>query len=205
MLFSKIFRQDTSNMNYPLLISPFDIEFSEMNPAQAREHLKWFISQIPERIKLLSGVSAIPLDYSDASLIHLWEWFLPRVRSEKKSNEEMSKELSVVPEWLKETYSTDPSHTNKLTKESSVLAIDISMYFSNMFLNKYPMLKWSVNTKAKKYVYYNKPVISGFGKQELSSVDVVINLTRRVAFDGDKDPNGLFNLYSVWSEYIPND
>jgi len=36
------------------------------------------------------------------------------------------------------------------------------------------MLKWSVNTKKEKYVYFNKPVISGFGKIELSTVNVVI-------------------------------
>lgn len=176
MIFNSIFRKNTSKMNYPLLIPPFDIDFSEMSPAQAREHLEWFVSQIPERLDLLSGVSTISLDYSNESLIHLWEWFLPRVSIERKSNEELSNSLSVIPEWLKETFSQNPRHTKKLTKESTVLAIDISMYFSNMFLYKYPMLKWSVNTKSKKYVYYNMPVISGFGKTELSSANVVIIL-----------------------------
>lgn len=69
------------------------------------------------------------------------------------------------------------------------------VHLSNLWgnpLNNLPSLKWSVNTRAKKYVYYNKPVIKVFGKIE-NAVDVVINPTRGVAFNGEKNSDALLN------------
>lgn len=74
---------------YPTIEVPFEFTpFSVMSKTEAEEYYEWFLSIIPQRIELLqenvelSG-SHVQLDFSQDSLISLWEWFIPRIEQKK--------------------------------------------------------------------------------------------------------------------------
>lgn len=89
-------------MEYKLVRPPFDMKkYSEINKNEAKEHFNWFKRQIPSRLEQLGAFSQIHLDYSDRSLIDIWEWYLGSVQIQSKSASELEEEHPETEEWLK--------------------------------------------------------------------------------------------------------
>ncbi|QYK66307.1 hypothetical protein [Paenibacillus sp. S02] len=89
-------------MEYKLMQPPFDMkEYSEMSKNEAKKHFNWFKQQIPSRLEQLGAFSQIHLDYTDRSLIDIWEWYLGNIQIQSKSASELEEEHPETEEWLK--------------------------------------------------------------------------------------------------------
>lgn len=185
------------------MIPPFQvIEFSKMTKKQAQEHFDWFVNEIPVRIKLLlgaikaSGVKNIEqFDISPESLPLLWAWLKERITTAPKSQEEIKELHSTLPNWVLEDISDWKLDSGTLT-----MAVDVSLYFAEVFLKEFPHLHWGFKNKPKSDIDVNKPVIIGFKGGALNPPTVVINLCRsHVKGKVDKD---LLSLFEVWRRFI---
>lgn len=188
--------------HYPMMIPPFEmVGFSEMTKKQARAYFDWFVNEIPVRIKILMGaieVSGVKnmeqFDMTPESLSPLWAWLKDRIKSIPKSPEEMNELRSTLPDWIFEDISDW-----KLDFETLAMAADVSLYFAEVFLRKYPHLQWDFKNKPKSDVYVNKPVVVGFKNAPLHPPTVVVNLCSSHVEGKNKD---LLTLYEVWSKFL---
>ncbi|MFT8323422.1 MAG: hypothetical protein ABF649_21405 [Bacillus sp. (in: firmicutes)] len=194
-------------MEYILMTPPFEVKpFEKMKKKEAQMHFDWFLSEIPKRIELISkayletgGGKLEDLDLTPQSLVNLWTWFIPRIEIVTKTDEEIAEELKEAPEWLTEIAM---ENNKKLSVGTLCLAMDIAIYFAEVFVKHFNKLDWGYVTKPKKMLYVNRPVIIGFSSGiELDPRNIVYNLTFRVV-EGDKSKEGLFNLFKVWEDDI---
>ncbi|WP_433958715.1 hypothetical protein [Cytobacillus horneckiae] len=194
-------------MEYPLMTPPFEIKpFKKMTKKEAQIHFEWYICEVPERVELVrrayfetGGGNLENLDFSPQSLINLWTWFIPRINTIIRSEEEIEEEIKKVPDWLKGKV---PEDKQKLSVGSLSLAMDIAIYFGEVFIGNFDKLYWGFVTKPKSSASVNRPVIMGFSTGiELDPRILVHNLTFNV-INGNTDKESLFNLYQVWKDDI---
>lgn len=187
---------------------PFEVKpFGKMSAKEAKKHFEWYVSEVPNRINLLidlfgatGGGEKKYLDLSPKSLIILWEWFLPNIKTTLKTKEEIDNELQNIPDWLKDEVRRN---NKKLSVASTTLAMDIAIYFAETLIKHFEKnLKWGYITKPKSLEYVNSPVLVGFkSDMELNPRTVVYNLTLD-AIDGNTSKEALYQLFKVWLEYI---
>lgn len=194
-------------LEYPLMTPPFNIKpFEKMTKKEAQMHFNWYLSEVPKRIELISkayletgGGKLEDLDLSPQSLVNLWTWFLPKIVTVTKSKEEIADELKEVPEWFKDIVI---DNNKKLSVGTLSLAMDIAIYFAEVFIRNFDKLYWGFVTKPKSLAYVNSPVIIGFSSGiELDPRNLVYNLTLRV-INGNTNKEELFNLFDVWKDDI---
>lgn len=194
-----------NDLDYCAMVPPFEIsEFDEMTKKEARQHFDWFISQIPDRIRQLkklhawsSESNAAPLDFTPASLVALWEWFIPMVEVEPMSPEQIAEELANLPEWMHEEYLKNPS---ELTVATHSFITDIGIYFGEVFRMVYPELEWGFVTKPKLLYYVNRPIIMLKGSTfEMDPRHLVYIETLKV-LDRESNNEGLLELFEIWKE-----
>lgn len=194
-------------MIYPLIDPPKFKQYDEMTKTEAKKHLEWYVDQIPERLELLKnafettggGIKA-KLDYSVESLGLLWEWFIPLVTTESKTTEELEKEANILP-------GGKPRNLERLSIGTLAIAMDIAVYFSEVFIRNCKNVKWGLaKTRSKNYINYNRPVLLGFmaGKHEteLDPRRILNNITLKVAFSDSQNSDTLINIYNSWKESI---
>lgn len=125
----------------------------------------------------------------------LWTWFISRINTVTKSDEEIAEEQMKVPKWFKDKVI---ENKQKLSVGSLSLAMDITIYFGEVFTHNFDKLYWGFVTKPKSLAYVNSPVIMGFSTGiELDTRNLVYNLTLKV-INGNTDKEELLNLYEVW-------
>jgi len=189
--------------HYPLMDPPMGaVSYSEMTKKQAQEYFNWYVQEIPVRINILmgaieaSGVQNMEqFDLTSESLNPLWAWLKERIKTTPKSQEKMNELRNTLPSWILEDVSNWELDTGTLT-----LAVDVSLYFAEVFLRKYPHLQWDFKSKPKSDAYLNKPVVTGFKRGGLHPPTVVTNLCRSYV-EGKQDKN-LVSLFEVWSKFI---
>lgn len=193
-------------MEYQLMIPPFPIgAFEEMNKKEAQIHFDWYIKEIPNRIELLKeyyefsgGGKKELLDFTPESLKNLWEWFIPRIRLERRSREEIESDLAKFPKLLKKDIM---NNKYKISTESLAIAMDIAIYFAEVIIKHFQNIKWGFITKPKSYVSVNRPVLLGFKNNlDLDPCLILQTLCSKVK-DGEKDPNILYETFIVWKKY----
>ncbi|MBW7477839.1 hypothetical protein K0T92_24310 [Paenibacillus oenotherae] len=173
-----------------------------MSKKQVQEHFNWFVKEVPARIEILieaieaSGLRNIEkFDMTPESLNPLWGWVKERINTVPKSHEELNELSNTLPSWILEDMSDW-----KLDSGTVTLAIDVSLYFAEVFLREYPHLQWGFISKPKSDVDINKPVVMGFKGGALHPPTVVINLCRsHVKGNQDKD---LTSLFEAWRKFI---
>jgi hypothetical protein len=194
-------------VEYPLMVPPFVIKnFEKMSVREAQTHFDWYVSEIPERIELIRKAyketddgEIEELDFTPESLVNVWAWFIPRIITVPKSEEEIAEELRNSPDWLKDTIM---KNNKKLSTGTLSLGMDIAIYFGEIFIKNFEGLTWGFVTKPKSLAYVNRPVILGFRTGvELDPRDLVYNLTLDVV-DGNKNKNELYDLFEIWKEDI---
>jgi len=187
---------------------PFEIKsFEKMTKKEAQIHFDWYVSEVPKRVELITkayletgGGKLDDLDLSPQSLVYLWTWFIPRVVTITKSDEEIENELDKAPEWFKEKVL---ENKKKLTVGSLSLAMDIAIYFAEVFIHNFDKLYWGFVTKPKSLIYVNSPVIMGFSTGiELDPRNIVYNLTLKIINDKSDKEEDLFNIFKVWKNDI---
>lgn len=188
---------------YKMMIPPFKIdEYSKLTKQQAQEYFDWFIQQIPERIEILLGAikssgekNLEQFDMTPESLISLWSWLKKNIKTTLKSQDEMTELKNTLPSWIFEDVKDW-----KLDSSTLILAMDVSLYFAEVFLENYSHLYWSILSKPKSHADVNKPVIIGFKNAPLYSPRLINNLCSSYA-EGDSSKN-LLSLYEVWKSFI---
>lgn len=186
---------------------PFEIKpFEKMTKKEAQLHFNWYLSDIPKRIELIksayletTGENSDDLDLSPQSLVKLWTWFIPRIETVIKSEDEIEAELKDLPEWMRDEITEDKK---TLSVGTLCLAMDIAIYFGETFIKNFNNLDWGFVTKPKSLVYVNSPVIIGFSSGiDLDPRNLIYILTLKV-IDGNKNKKELLNLFNIWKDDI---
>ena len=192
-------------MKYSLMEPHFIMKsFQEMNKKEAQQHFDWYISEISNRINQLAsyydtnGGKKEELDFSPESLKLLWAWFIPLIKTTIKTREEIETEVKNAPEWLRETIEAGKE---KPSTETLAIAMDIAIYFAEVFTENFKQLKWGFIGKPKSLAYVNRPVLVGFKSMEMDPRAIVYNQLLK-SMRGSKDSNILFNLFEIWKNDI---
>lgn len=191
-------------MNYKNIAPPFTLEFTEMTKKELRDHYNWFLSVIPDRIKILTeavkttrGFKDWEADCTPESLDKLGEWFSNNVETEKMTKEEKEKRYyKNAPDWFRTVDVGDED----LTIRTISLCHDIGMYLSQVFLKNIRGIEWYLHDKGtKRFVDYGQPVLKGFGKVPFNPVRMCITLAYGLV-DKSKASNRLRELYEIWKK-----
>ena len=82
------------------------------------------------------------------------------------------------------------------------MAVDIGIYFGEVFIKNHKGLKWEQYlTRSKYHMDKGHMVIKGFGKIRLNSIWVIYVLASSLA-EKIKDGTRLYELYNVWERYL---
>lgn len=188
-------------MEYPLMETPFEVKpFDEMTKKEAQQHFEWYIGQIEDRIRLLRSAYEVTgrgsfedLDFSPESLKPLWKWFLERVEFVDKSPKKIREEQDRMPAWLRDTVRVSKKEPSR---DTLILAMDIAIYFGEIFVRNFERISWGFVTRPKSLAYVNRPVLIGFKKTELDPRMVILNTLKK------ENPDALFALYEIWVKGI---
>lgn len=185
--------------DYPLIEPPLKFKpFLEMSKEEADRHFHWFVHESPIRIRLLfdliksTRASTKDLDYTPESLVPLWKATSRFMKKETYTRAERKAFYNSLPEqWRQIDFKTE-----RLTTATRGLAIDIGFYIAEVFLRRYPPVKWIL--WRKKDSVFNRPVLGGF-KAPLVPAHAVGACAGKKA-DGNSDPSLLLNIYNVWAK-----
>ncbi len=176
-----------------------------MTRAEARQFFEWFVSQSASRQKILSeymretGGDCEKLDYTPESLVSLWAWAVAHVQARRLTGDEIEALSKSTPSWFK-----DVDHDNReLTEETISISVDVGYYLAEVFLRRYPRLKWGLWTKGKKSYDYHRPVIRGIigGKYEIPlDPSGIVQTCAWHAIRGKHNIQKLYEIYKFWSE-----
>lgn len=188
------------NMDYPMMDPPFEvIVFEDMNKKEAKEHFEWYVSEIPNRIKLLKmafeatgGGTETDLNFSPESLKVLWGWFQGHISFIEKSKEQIREELTRMPDWLQ----VSGGNTQKPSRDTLILAMDIAIYFGEVFVRNLLEISWGFVTKPKSLPHVNRPVLVGFSNTQMDPRMVILNSLKK------NNPDTLYKLFQIWTEGI---
>lgn len=179
---------------------PFDLpNFKEMTKKEARKYFNWFVEDIPHRIQIFRefytglGEDANNLDLSPESLITLWEWFMPFIKTSPKSPERIREEYESLPQIFKDRIEIE---TEELSFETLLIAHYVSIYFGEVFVQNNSDLKWTFLSRPKRFVFLNEPLIAGLpdGIELNPANNVYVACLKYV--DGERNSKYLFEMYS---------
>lgn len=188
-------------MAYAKIQPPFTLKFREMPKKELKSYFVWFQNIMPQRLEeLTNAVKQTPgfdtwrADFTPASLGRLGEWFAEQVETRPRTDDE-TREIrgrsSISMEIPEE----------ELTNRTFSLAIDIGMYFSQVFLKNYPVLRWEQQFGNKRDADYGQPVLVGFGPVPLNPVRLLVTVAYGVV-GGRKSGKSLRELYDIWEKMI---
>ena len=150
---------------YERLISPLEgVFFEEMNKKQVVQYFDWFMETKSERLRYLeeyvhNNGGRVQFDYSPESLIDLWIWFKDKIVWEEQTQEEIEEELCRTPERFRHLVL---ENTKKLSDQTLMIAVDISVYFGECIIENNPTIHWSYLMKPKTLDGVNRPILVGF-------------------------------------------
>jgi hypothetical protein len=168
--------------------------FKDMNTSQAREFFQRYMSEKDESLGLLknevatSGTpwAAIPLDYSPGSLVDVWQYFLAKVTTVPRPEEN----LRSVPDWVR------PSLAPVVfSSETKLRIVWVSFYFAEVVLRECPAAKWGVSKKAQ---FRNHPALVGFKYVYDLSPLTLVESEGYKALRGDSTPTALLDALERW-------
>ena len=161
MINMKRFWQD---VQYDLLVPPFNEDVTTMTGKQAKEYYDWFLQHIPERVDYFTkrceddlDLPAHSINYDPESLVPIWKWFLSTARLEKMPEEELIK-MREGAKIFGDSYITK----KRLTVATHFIIRDIGIFLGEMWIHNYPQLYWTYSTQTKDSICANKPIIAGF-------------------------------------------
>ena len=143
-------------------------------------------------------INNLPIDYDFQSKtkeeLKLYaKWFEENVETEKLSEEEYKEKRAAVPDYI-EIQDWD------ITIKTRSLAVDIGIYFGEVFIKNHKGLKWEQYlTRSKYHMDKGHMVIKGFGKDVLNSIWIIYVLASGLAKKTKKGTR-LYELYNVWKQ-----
>jgi hypothetical protein len=194
-------------MIYPMFAPPFKFDgFETMTKKQAQQYFDWYISCIPERVKLLEELFAnvwqsdVAFDYSMESVYLLWEEFEKHIEVEVKSKKQIMAENQGVPEFLIEELLKDRRY---VANNTLVFAMDFAMYLGEVLARNWPGIYWGFFTKPKNMASVNQPVLLGFKYDTYLDPRRIIQTGCGRSID-KKNPSYLRETLEHWSNKLPD-
>jgi hypothetical protein len=183
---------------YNLIRPPFGtLRFAEMTKKELREYDRWFHDVLPQRIGELekamnssAGFEGWKPSYTPGSLDSLGNWFASQVETRPHTPDELKNIPPHIRDWVS---------GGELTDRTISLAMDVGMYFSQVFLRNNSSLKWDQIFGSKRFVDYGEPVLVGFGKVPFNPVRMMLTLAYGLA-SNTKDGQRLRGIYDIWSK-----
>ncbi len=188
-------------MEYYISQSPIRVlSFKELKKEEAQIYYDWYVNECETRIMLLNKRinedTKCVLDYSVESLKKIWEWFENIIVFEELSEEDYMIKLEEYPEWMHPYISK-----KRISMETLIYGLDIAIYFAEVIIRNNSGIHWGYYTKPKNRASVNQPVLLGFkSDMEMNPREIVVNCIRSLG--NEKDNNALFDLYSIWKEFI---
>lgn len=189
-------------MDYILMTPPFIIgEFRKLSRIEAKQHFDWYVKQIPSRLSLLQDYYTEScsignhLDFSEQSLVNIWNWFIENVEIIEKLNSEIEEEKAIIPNWMHETI----TQTKIATKWKSI-AHDIGLYFATSLIKGSNSLKWDIIYTPKNFISVNKPIVSGFNSKLILDPAIIISNLSNECIDNSAVKEDLLNTYKYWQK-----
>ena len=206
------FNRFIRDVQYDLLVSPFGYDYYHMTAKQAAGNFEWFLSVIPQRMEYLKNRCALDLripveklDFSAASLIPIWRWFLKTARIEKTPKEELIK----MEEGAK-IFGESFINLEQFTVATQFIMKDIGMYIGQSYVLNYPKLHWHYYTKPKNEINAKQPIIAGFYfKDQYTEGDAIVNPMNFVdgaaanIYDKTQKETDIYDFYMQWVQWIP--
>jgi hypothetical protein len=191
-------------MEYPIIQPPFRLDFRVMTRKEADSYFRWFMEQIPVRLKTLEQIVQLTpgyedwqVDYTMNSLEKIGHWFFEHVETRERTDEETEEIYSKAPAWFRDV----EVENWELTNQTFSLAIDIGMYFGKVIEKGLEGIKWIMVKSPTNDVDYQQPVLSGKGKLVLNPVRILIVYAYSIP-DKTCGPNRLIELYQIWAQLL---
>jgi len=147
------------------------------------------------------------LDYSPKSLIIVWDWYINTAIIEKTPKKDIEKIRSSPLYALVGESCVD---TERLSLNSIIIQRDIGMYLAQVFLKESHALKWTYEhdapSKKVKNIFNNRPALTGFTGEEHPYIFEPIHMVGVQGcsiLEGDAKKEDLFELYVLYSKWIP--
>ena len=153
-------------LNYEILIPPLDKPVNRLTRAEAQAFFDWYTGKLDERTDYLRRYTRIDLDYTPASLVPLWKWFLRNAKIEKTPAprlEELKQQLAGSP--LADIVLKD--NARQFSLETAYIIRDIGMYWGQVFVRNHPSIRWGFYTAPKRDMFVNQPLLLGFPNEVL--------------------------------------
>lgn len=195
----------SSDMDIINITPPFDFpNFTDMTKREATKYFKWFVEDIPVRIKLLqefyvgSGEDANDLNLSPDSLIKLWDWFMSYIKTSPTPPERIREEYESLPDHFKGKIEIS---TEELSFETLLIAHYVGIYYGEVFVQNHSELEWGFLSRPKSHLFLNEPIIMGLpdGVGLNPGNNVYVACLRYV--DGERNSKHLFEMYNKRINY----
>ena len=191
-------------VDYDYALKP---DFKNMTKKEAKEHFESYVADIPNRMMILEEYvngrykANVKFDYTVDSLVHLWTWFESVMTIEKKTQEEIERDLSVLADWMHDIVL---QNTTRPSLTTIAIGNDIAIYFAEVFRKNNPKVYWSYIATRKKHISYNHPVLMGFVNKMDMDPERLIKTCTLESLE-KKNPICLVDLCDIWQEYISKD
>lgn len=195
---------------YEILPPPYPLEFDEWSRQKAQDYLNWFVAHVPERAAYVLEKSvgmalpegAIPPEV----LLDVWAWFLRNAKTERVPQKEIEAQRKQFGH-----FGSSFVNERRWTVKTEYMIRDVAMLMSAVFTTNYPILYWDFDSKPKRYIFFNQPVLKGFlnlryGKPFADVFQPVHMVTVQASdfFRGSAQPDALYNLFLHWRQDIPS-
>jgi hypothetical protein len=190
---------------YPVINSiHFDKPLDKLGPKEADAHFQWFLSVIPERIKILEeeiqkGTKSFSATFDCRSLLDVGNWLKNSAMYMEVSIEDRQAiikrdNLKGLPAQL----TWEMSKT--LTLETRYMCFDVSIYFGETLRREVPDLIWKME-KRKSLHDYHRPILDKEKNRPakclpLNSIVVIKTITNKL-LEGSM-PDILLDSYNYW-------
>lgn len=204
-----LFKLFKSN-RYEILIPPCNLDYDNWTKKQAEEYLNWFVAHVPERaayvLKKATGKSLPEGPIPPEVLLHVWKWFLRVATTEPVPEEEQEAQRAAFGH-----FGEDFIDKEQLSLQTEFIIRDIAMLMSAVFTTNYPVLYWGFDSKPKRYLFINQPVLKGFLNLDYEKpfADVfppehMVHVQAARILLHSAHPKDLFNLFQWWRKNIPD-
>lgn len=168
-------------MSYTNIQPPFTLQFRAMSKKELVDYRAWFLSIIPERIRVLEnairsdqGPEGWSADLTAGSLDVLGQWFEAQVETRELNPAELA-------EYRAGMTIDVPIETWDLTNRTYSLAMDIGMYLGESILRAWPgRLRWEQQLKSKRDADYGQLTIDGTGVVPMNPVGSVVGIAQGI-------------------------
>lgn len=210
----------------------------EMSPKEAKAFFEWFSAHIPTKMEQLwnllvvTGFDPKNLDYSDESLVFIWQWFMKNTQADEIPEEEIREYAERLAQALRQRaiekggemsdesfqrlYSNfyHEAPKRRCSLPWGFIATDIAIYLGECLIRRYPDkgISWGFFTKPRNMAGVNRPVIMGLKKRYVEKYDLniqsgysynsTVDLMDLIAFDANKFANDNINHDRILLKYF---